>query len=235
MQGRLYLVRPRCPSSFSQHLFPPGATLAANTSPSKFRCGSSRNYSDEDASSSTIILAVTSTTEARQLLGLPVERSRSENNLTAKELRLAYYKAAKDCHPDVQASTKTKAKNQDSAERFRLVTDAYELLQRKSSGKEDDDTCAIIFDDDISLQDEADYRTACQNWLGQPAEIVEESKRCPAFRQWLAGRTDAAVTWNQFFMLHGGLAPRLMPRQLGMSSDHKLPAHNHRRKRPGRN
>ena len=92
---------------------------------------------------------------------------------------------------------------------------------------------------DISLQEELDYRRACREWLGQPAEIVEESKRCPAFRQWLAGRTDAAAYWNHFFMLHGGLAPRLARRQqLGMSSSASssssshIPAVDRRRKRP---
>jgi hypothetical protein len=149
-------------------------------------------------------------------------------SLTRKELRAAYFVAAKHSHPDsavaavtVDALTTTASSTTSSAssmdksqapivdptERFRAVTEAYELLlhwiSRDSKSSFDDD-----YDDVMAVDEEEAYRQACLEWLGQTAETVEESKQCPAFRQWLHGRTDAAWHWQNFFMLHGGLMAR---------------------------
>lgn len=145
---------------------------------------------------------------------------------TRRDLRLAYFAAAKQCHPDANNNhsndqtsssnpavtrsssssnnSNTTTRNEDAGERFRRVTQAHDFLQNQLlvRGKHDDD-------DDEEADDEiANYRQACLDWLGQPADVVEESKQCPAFRQWLTGCTDAAFHWHSFFMLHGGLAPR---------------------------
>ena len=192
------------------------------------------------------IVDITRFSAALDMLGLR-ERS-TEETITAKVLRLAYYQAAKECHPDVASGRKNKqsGNNEDAAEQFRLVTEAYELLllqqeqhqkQRNNSGIDD---ASVLDLDDFTPHSEADYREACLQWLGQPAEVVEESKRCPVFRQWLSGRTDSAYYWNMFLMLHGGLAPRLLPRQLGMKTtetpDQQHPSvseiNRQRRKRP---
>ena len=134
-------------------------------------------------------------TSAQKILGLD-----NEQNPSATELRAAYFAAAKQCHPDVAQS-----KDDDSsAEQVRLVTEAYEFLSSKGNNTTDDDNTSSIPQDE-----EARYRRACLDWLGQPAEVVEESKRCPLFRQWLMGRTDSAAQWKNFFMQHGGLAPML--------------------------
>jgi len=124
---------------------------------------------------------------ARKVLGL-------EGDVTTRQLRLAYLHAAKQCHPDL-------AKNK-SGDDFRRVTNAYELLQ---SG--------VIPDADlgITIREEESFRQSCQEWLGVTAEVVEESKRCPIFREWLEGRTDSAFRWKVFFALHGGMAPMLRP------------------------
>jgi hypothetical protein len=179
---------------------------------------------------------------------------------TKKELRTSYFVAAKQSHPDhfrSEISTATTAtpscctneRNLDAGEQFRLVTEAYELLSqwlqlrddanaKQVRGLNDDD-----YDDDISRSSKQEelYRQACREWLGQSAEIVEESKACPVFRQWLrGGRTDAAQHWQSFFMLHGGLAPRLKQRPklvvLPSSADgHQIEnPEPTRRRRPGR-
>ena len=168
------------------------------------------------------------TTMSEQLLGLQDDANPSGTyqkqplQYTMKELRTAYFQAAKKCHPDSMSSTNAGShastattplfSDAVSAEdRFIMVTNAYEYLRQQliSAGS----TAQADTDDDddsaIDLDEENKYRQACFEYLGQPAEIVEESKRCPLFRQWLFGRTDAAYYWQSFFMVHGGLAPRL--------------------------
>lgn len=126
---------------------------------------------------------------ARELLGLDANA-----NVTARVLRQSYLKAAMRCHPDLQ-------QNKDSDE-FRKVTAAYEFLR---SGVNPDQDLGI------TGQEDNEFRQACQDWLGLPGEVVEETKRCPMFRTWLDGKTDAAFRWRLFFALHGGLAPMLRP------------------------
>jgi hypothetical protein len=126
---------------------------------------------------------------ARVLLGLD-----ANSDVTSRQLRKAYLQAAKRCHPDIQ-------KNKDGDD-FRKINEAYEYLQ---SG--------VVPDPDlgITIQEDAAFRASCQEWLGLPAEVVEESKLCPIFRQWLDGKTDAASRWKFFLAMHGGLAPMLRP------------------------
>jgi hypothetical protein len=127
---------------------------------------------------------------ARRLLGL------SYPNFTIHQLRHAYRKAALTSHPDLENG------NHDA---FLQVTEAYEVLLTHSSGK---------VETVVSADEELAFRQACRDWLGLPPEIVEESKQCPNFRQWLSGRTDSAHAWRVFFALHGGLAPMLRPKPL---------------------
>jgi hypothetical protein len=167
--------------------------------------------------------------------------------VTMKELRYAYFAAAKLCHPDMLSSrTQQQSHNNvrddekdddgnddsvDSGERFRLVTDAYELLQEaivglrrasmaKKNQDNDDDDDENVYDehDTITEKEEQIYRRACWDVLGLPAEIVEEAKQTPQFREWLQGRTDAAIIWQSFLLQHGGLAPQL--RCCPTSADH---------------
>jgi hypothetical protein len=157
--------------------------------------------------------------DAQGILGV------SHVRLTPKALRTAYLEAAKRCHPDTQTE---KMSNQDTGEQFRQVTEAYEVLLG---------TNMTNFTDDFGITDaeEAEFRRACQEMLGLRAEIVEESKRCPAFRQWLDGRSDAAHYWRVFFMRYGGLAPKLRP-SAGMIEGSKatLPKSSSRRRRASR-
>lgn len=136
--------------------------------------------------------------------------------LSPKELRDSYFHKAKSCHPD---SAQKNISQDELTSRFLQITEAYEFLQKykkESNGLVDDIDLNFI-----SKTDEQHYREACRESLGLDAETVEESKRCPLFREWLKGRSDAAFHWNAFFMKHGGLAPMLKTRYsvLGMGSN----------------
>ena len=157
-------------------------------------------------------------------------------NYNPKELRDAYFAAAKLCHPD----TKKKQKNSSSSSggkrfnddddddmtiKFLELTEAYEILQEQykkslSSNsfysktqhtKQPDSSSSSSSSSTyiIHQTEEENFRSACREKLGLDAETVEESKQCPLFREWLKGKTDAAFHWNMFFMMHGGLAPML--------------------------
>jgi hypothetical protein len=166
-----------------------------------------------------------STQESLRLLGLSsssLSRGQSDS-LTLMELRQAYFAAAKRCHPDTQ-----KAASDASHDDFLRVTTAYEVLSRKLSPYAHEDGSPVI-----SADEEADFRTACEQRLGVSADIVEECKRSPIFRQWLAGRSDSAHMWRSFFTQHGGLAPKL-PHVSGVleaGKDVATPRLNSRRKR----
>jgi len=128
----------------------------------------------------------------------------TQSDFSPKDLRDAYFTAAKLCHPDLN---KTKS-NGDLTERFLEITEAYELLQKQKLNTSFDDE-EINMTHIITKTEEQMYRDACRECLGLDADTVEESKRCPLFRNWLKGKTDAAFTWSNFFMSHGGLAPML--------------------------
>jgi DnaJ domain len=132
-------------------------------------------------------MSVTSLASAKKLLNLD-----PRSIMTAKLLRQAYLKAAMKCHPDIH-------KDKDIGA-FHEITEAYELLQSGINP---------LDDLEISIQDDTNFRNACQEWLGIPAEVVEECKKCPMFREWLNGKTDASFRWNLFLSLHGGIAPML--------------------------
>lgn len=138
------------------------------------------------------------TQSAKSLLGLKVDKKP-----TIQELRFAYFEMAKQCHPDVQ-------KNDDDATSidFLELTEAYEYLLHGNRQQQDQQQTTSVI---ISQQEEEDYRQACLDVLGIPAEIVEESKQNPMFRHWLGGNTDAAQHWRSFFSVHGGLAQKLRP------------------------
>jgi hypothetical protein len=99
-------------------------------------------------------------------------------------------------------------------DRFIRVTEAYEFLLNKITGQQAVASSNNVVDmtyEEITIQQEADFRVACENVLGLTAETVEESKRCPLFRAWLHGRSGSAKRWQSFLMQHGGLAPMLRP------------------------
>jgi hypothetical protein len=164
------------------------------------------------------------TRAALQLLGLPKEY---ESTLTLPQLRKAYFAAAKRCHPDVvQQTSPTTTKKGDTTD-FLQLTAAYEFLSQSVLGG------TSLTYTDITADEEIAFRNACDVQLGVPAEIVEECKRSPLFRRWLAGRTDAAHTWRNFLTQNGGLAPKLAPvvGHLTMSNDAAIPRLRSRRKR----
>ena len=189
-----------------------------------------------------------SSNAARALLGLPAKTTKkssradtSSSSLTLKELRHAYFAAAKKCHPDMvkghsdnNDNNNTQSSSSSSSLDFLQVTRAYEVLQNEITQK----NLQEVLQDAISPDEEAEFRNACKTWLGIDAEIVEECKQSPMFRKWLSGRTDAAYHWKTFFLQHGGLAPKLrsskQPGHLLSSGDNGsagLRSHTTRRKR----
>ena len=145
---------------------------------------------------------------------------------TIKELRSAYFEAAKLCHPDKiqqqvvqQQQVQRKEIGQENGTTstnttttpitdFRDITAAYEhLLNQRKKGENGQGAD----DYEIPLEEEQIYRQACLDVLGIPADIVEESKQNPMFRHWLDGNTDGAQYWRSFFAVHGGLAQKLRP------------------------
>jgi hypothetical protein len=172
-----------------------------------------------------------SSREALRVLGM------KSPSYTTRELRDAYFTAAKQCHPDVakshqqEWSTTSNDNNPiDTGERFRLITIAYERLKSSTLTTPDEDGSSSVPQDD-----QMHYRAACDEVLGVPAEIVEECKRDPKFRHWLGGNTDAAIFWRNFFAVHGGLAPMLdEPAGLLGSNEKHTSKINARRKRAPR-
>ncbi|VEU44106.1 unnamed protein product [Pseudo-nitzschia multistriata] len=142
----------------------------------------------------------------------------TDSKPTVIELRQAYYEAAKLCHPDV--------KEDDHKLDFRELKDAYEHLIK--GGHVTDH-----ISDEISLDEEKEYRRACMDVLGLKAEIVEESKQNPMFLHWLSGKTDGAQYWRNFFTAHGGLAQKLRPPAgyLASNAKHVAKASESRRRR----
>ena len=147
------------------------------------------------AASRTISVAA-----ARARLGL-VE------GFSAKQLRDAYFMAARSAHPD---TTTARTDASEASRAFIAISDAYQML-RAGSGAEDPV-------DARKEEAEEDFRAACQSWLGCDALLVEEAKRCPIFREWLRGNTDAAQQWRAFLRLHGGLAPVLAAAPPGLAA-----------------
>lgn len=161
-----------------------------------------------------------STTAAKSMLGFSEDHKPS-----IRELRHAYFEAAKRYHPDVVLKA-------DASLDFRDVTVAYEhLLSGGDMQYKKEDMENIV-----TLSEEEEYRQACKEVLGLPAEIVEESKQNPMFRQWLTGNTDAAHHWRLFFAGHGGLAQKLRPPAgyLGKGKDQVVRKSDTRRKRSRR-
>ena len=158
---------------------------------------------------------ISTLSEAKTVLGLV-----SSDSLSMKELRNFYFVAAKACHPDTKGDNAAAGDDDDGHARFIRLTEAYEFIQKTllQTGAASD--VATV---DISASEDSIFRVACQEELGLAAETVEECKQNPGFRQWLQGNTDAAHLWRNFFMLHGGLAPRLRPLpMLGHGSTQRL-------------
>eukprot|EP00588_Corethron_pennatum_P020094 CAMPEP_0194323320 /NCGR_PEP_ID=MMETSP0171-20130528/25176_1 /TAXON_ID=218684 /ORGANISM="Corethron pennatum, Strain L29A3" /LENGTH=155 /DNA_ID=CAMNT_0039081933 /DNA_START=72 /DNA_END=536 /DNA_ORIENTATION=+ len=128
-----------------------------------------------------------STSAAKEILGL-----RQSTTPSLKELRSAYFQAAKKCHPDTNSScVENESMEFDEGLAFRRISDAYEKLLSSDVGgsfqEEEEDI--------ITEREEEDYRKACLSVLGINAEIVEESKQDAVFRNWLAGNTNCAKWW----------------------------------------
>jgi hypothetical protein len=139
-----------------------------------------------------------------------------EKHFTARELRDAYFQAAKKCHPDTTAGDSDKA---HASNMFLEITEAYEALQIYcANGKTFSGSKQYNEADFITKTDEQYYREAVKETLGIDAEVLEESKKCPMFRIWLKGGSHMAFHYNIFLMRHGGLAQMLPPKKIAQIS-----------------
>ena len=154
-----------------------------------------------------------STSAAKSMLGFS-----EDQQFSIRELRHAYFEAAKRYHPDVarRSQQQNDEKNTDitiPTIDFRDITVAYEHLLNCDHHLQHNNTSFSTEDMEniITIDEDEEYRQACQSQLGLPAEIVEESKRNPMFRKWLLGNTDSAHIWRVFLSSNGGLAQKLRP------------------------
>ena len=154
-----------------------------------------------------------------------------KRGFSPRDLRDAYFSAAKKCHPDSQTVHTNipvdgdAKKKQELSNMFLEVSEAYDLLQTCSIDKEGVTTGINGKSSDIdgmeliTKSEEQYFREACREYLGVDAETVEESKRCPIFREWLKGKSIDAFHWNLFLMKHGGLSPMLRREKTEKLSD----------------
>ena len=110
--------------------------------------------------------------------------------ISYKQLRDAFFQSAKRCHPDVHNKGGTNNSNntdtttpREAAQMFLDVTEAYEFLlastTNATSAAEQEEEGGGAFT--IPKEEEMEYREAFELWLGIPAEVVEETKKCPLF------------------------------------------------------
>ncbi|KAL3788237.1 hypothetical protein ACHAW5_000833 [Stephanodiscus triporus] len=167
-----------------------------------------------------------STSAAKSMLGFA-----EDQKFSIRELRHAYFEAAKRYHPDVVRQQQSDGdEDNDSPLDFRDITEAYDhLLSGDHCTQYSKEEMANI----VTVSEDEEYRQACHTMLGLPAEIVEESKQNPMFRRWLMGNTDAAHHWRAFFAAHGGLAQKLRPPAgyLGQGGEKALKKSETRRKK----
>ena len=205
-----------------------------------------RNHHNRNAS--TITITTTSTQ-----IKIALRRLSLSKGFSTKELRDAYFDAAKQCHPDSHSSSKditiknkpdeeedeTKAQLTDM---FLEITDAYELLRQYPGGNLTQTQLTQLQQqeyDNMDIMPKSQrqyYREAVKEALGIDAEILEESKKCPMFREWLKGRSHMAFHFNLFLMRHGGLAPMLGGEKIGelaegIGSENGVRSRRKRRKR----
>lgn len=144
---------------------------------------------------------------ARSILGL------SHPPTDLHQLRQAYLKAVKNCHPDLQHQHPNKA---TLVQQFRQVQQSYEMLlfsfqpALAEERSESTSTSSTSNPNGAGQQrhvyrhklNEQEYRDACQEWLNISAETVEESLKCDMFQQWLLGKSDAAYHWRTFLQMY---------------------------------
>ena len=168
-----------------------------------------------------------STSAAKSMLGFA-----EDQNFSIRELRHAYFEAAKLCHPDVIRQHQSDGNvDNDTLLDFKDITEAYEHLL---SGDHSAQFSKVELANIISVSEDEEYRQACHAVLGLSAEIVEESKQNPMFLRWLTGNTDAAHHWRVFLAAHGGLAQKLRPPAgyLGQGRERAVMKSETRRKKP---
>lgn len=148
-------------------------------------------------------------------------------SFTALELRKAYFTESKRLHPDV-----SKLDKEAATKLFLEMTSAYEMLLDAGSGGGSGSREGGGDDFFMGENEEAEWRRTCDLWVGVSAELVEDLKADPAFREWLMMPEPDAEHWRLFLFSNGGLARfPLRPKLAGGADGGPLMLGKRRRKK----
>ncbi len=85
-------------------------------------------------------------------------------NAEEKEIRLAYYRLAKNYHPDLNGNDESKIYM------FKLISEAYEVLTNPKNNH-----CYVLCENDLNISPDQSFnvdRSYCDWWIKQFGELI---------------------------------------------------------------
>jgi DnaJ-class molecular chaperone len=127
-------------------------------------------------------------------------------SFSAKQLKQAYLRRCQLLHPDHSVHDKATATELfvEMAAAFDLLKGCVEQFDARAAtadaraaageGVDGKDDGADFYDEDgflirMTVVEEEAYRDSCMQWVHLSAELVEELKADPGFREWLKGKS----------------------------------------------